>query len=108
MFLGWTMFRVRKSRVRQDFELGSVFSKEAKSWACFWVRQCSQYGIQELGRIFKLGKVFSEEIKSWAFFFCSAMLSVRKSRVRHDSELGRVFSKGAKSWACAWVRQCFQ
>ena len=69
------MFSVRKARVKQDFELGSVFSKEAKSWACFWVRQCSQYGIQELGRIFKLGKVFSEEIKSWFFFLFGNALS---------------------------------
>ena len=86
MFLGWAMFRVRKSRVRQDFELGSVFSKEAKSWACFWVRQCSQYGIQELGRIFKLGKVFSEEIKSWAFFF------VRQCSQSGNQELGMILN----------------
>ena len=37
------MFSARKSSVRQDFELGNVFSTETKSWACF--------GDQELGRI---------------------------------------------------------
>ena len=42
MLLGWAMFSVKKSRVRQDFELGMVFSKEAKSWACFGVRKCFQ------------------------------------------------------------------
>ena len=41
------MFSVRESRVRQDFELGIVFSEETKSWACFW-----------------LGNVISKEIKS--------------------------------------------
>ena len=50
MLLGWAMFSVKKSRVRQDFELGMVFSKEAKSWAAW--------------HVFGLGNVVSKEIKS--------------------------------------------
>ena len=49
------MFSVRRSRVRQDSELGRVFSKETKketkSWACVGLGNVFSEENQELGWI---------------------------------------------------------
>ena len=63
------MFSVRNSTVRQDFELGRVFSKGTKSWACVGVKAMFSVRQSRVRQDFELGMVFSKETKSWACFW---------------------------------------